>query len=338
MSQLDNSQEVNKDHDIINGYTAQKSVPDGNYGGIPGALGVTGTLGKLLGTLGDAFLVGSGRQPVHREMAQQQQVGNALAGFENNPGAAASRVAATGAPGSAQQAIQLQEQQQRLDQENWYRKELTENRAAQTQSQIQARADQATQRMLPYVGTLAQSAKTPQDYARVYQQADSIAKRLDPNSDPGVAFGLVPPEQWQPGMNQGVGTTAGQQLRAQTAANGQQITRQDTLTNAGSRIKSAQIIAGSRTPSQTQYLESLVAKQNAGQSLTPAEQTVYNKYTAMPQPKRTNLGQSTPSVPIAMAGANNPVANGGKPVTPEQARTLPKGTHFLTSDGRWLVR
>jgi len=34
----------------------------------------------------------------------------------------------------------------------------------------------------------------------------------------------------------------------------------------------------------------------------------------------------------------NLVANGGHPVSPDQARSLPPGTHFLTNDGRWLVR
>lgn len=325
LSQLDNSQEVNTDHNIINQYGQGTQPPRS----------IHGTLGAILGHLGDAFLVGSGRQPEYLPRMQQQQVGNAMAGFENNPGAAASRVAATGAPGSSQLAASLNEQANEMK----LRQQIQEQNNSYRQSLIQNRNDQATQRMLPYIGNLVQQAKTPEDYQRVYSQADAMAKRLDPDSDASVAFGLVSPEEWQPGMNQNAGMTANQSARIETTQRGQNMTQQNAQTGARARLGAANIMANAHLkgiqPSETGYLSDLINKQNQGQTLTPAEQMYFNHFTAPPHNAKT---QTAPGVPIQNYGANNPVANAGKPVTPEQARTLPKGTHFLTSDGRWLVR
>jgi len=303
-----------------------------------------GVLGQILGHLGDAFLVGSNRAPQYQPRMDQQAISQAMVGAETDPMAAAARVAATGVPGAAEASRQVLQQANEMK----LRQQIQEQNNQYKQSMVQSRADQATQRMLPYVGNMVGGAKTIDDYTQAYSRADAIAKRLDPNSDAGSAFGLVPPEQWQPGMMSGAGVTAGQQLRADTTKRGQDMTQQNTETAAGSRITAAQIYAHAHPtqPNMPTELNEIGAKIDNG-TATPSEKAIFSHFASPPrsagihlgsQPTGSSSGGQQSSVPITMAGPNNPVANGGKPVTPDQARNLPSGTHFLTSDGRWLVR
>lgn len=143
--------------------------------------------------------------------------------------------------------------------------------------------------------------------------------------------------------------TSNQQQISSDKASQRGVSERDTDVNAGARIQSANINAGAHVaganiaagahPTQTGYLQTLIAKQNSGQALTPAEQQYFTNATTKARGGGIHLGvQPGGGVPISMAGAGNPVANSGKPVTPQQAASLPKGTHFMTSDGRWLVR
>jgi hypothetical protein len=58
-----------------------------------GMFGVKGTLRDVLGLVGDAFLVQGGRNPYYQPLRRQENISDAMAGFTENPEAAAERVA-----------------------------------------------------------------------------------------------------------------------------------------------------------------------------------------------------------------------------------------------------
>lgn len=61
-----------------------------------GMFGLKGTLRDVIGTIGDAFLVNEGIDPLYMKRRQQERESDALAGFTDNPLAAAERLAAAG--------------------------------------------------------------------------------------------------------------------------------------------------------------------------------------------------------------------------------------------------
>lgn len=71
-----------------------------------GAFGQTGTLRKILGTLGDAFLVQGGGKAMYAPKVQQEKESDALVGFAQNPSAAIGRLAAV----NPDAAVKLQNQ------------------------------------------------------------------------------------------------------------------------------------------------------------------------------------------------------------------------------------
>lgn len=61
-----------------------------------GMFGLKGTLRDIIGTVGDAFLINEGADPIYSKRRQQERESDALAGFTDNPLAAAERLAAAG--------------------------------------------------------------------------------------------------------------------------------------------------------------------------------------------------------------------------------------------------
>lgn len=314
-----------------------------NYGGVAGALGVHGTLGHVLGALGDAFLIGSGKQPYHVAHAEQQQIDQAMVGAESDPRAAAARVSATGVPGAYEQSQKLIDEANQND----LRKQVQQQNFQYQQSRIGEQTDNTLARRAPAALGFVQGAADAATYAKKYQLLDSQVKGIDPSRSAADAYGIPTPDQWTKGSLTGAGMTTNQQQVSADKGSQRQVSIRDTDVNAGSRIQAAGIGARSRNsaPNVTTMIQGLEQKQNAGQPLTPAEQAIWTHYTAPPRSGGVHLGvqpggapAASGGIPIANAGAGNPVANGGKALTPQQASTLPKGTHFLTSDGRWLVR
>lgn len=120
-----------------------------------GMFGVKGTLRNVLGLLGDAMLVQHGNQPVYKPRLQQEQIADAMTGFQSNPNAAAGRLAAV--PGGAQDAENMynssQQQQLRLAQQesnNQYR-----------QSREETMQDTRDARLRQGIGGILSAAATP---------------------------------------------------------------------------------------------------------------------------------------------------------------------------------
>lgn len=57
-----------------------------------GMFGLKGTFRDVLGVLGDAFLMNSGINPIYRGQRQQEKIGDALAGFDQDPVGAIQRL------------------------------------------------------------------------------------------------------------------------------------------------------------------------------------------------------------------------------------------------------
>lgn len=311
--QLDNSQSVGAAQDSLAkanlaaqghpaGYAQGGSDNPGVFGMLPQGM-QHGTLRNVIGALGDAFLVGSGRQAEYEPRMQRQSLGNAMAGLDvNDPDsvrAAATRMASSGVPGAADQAQKLFEQSAQLQ----IRKQIQEQNNQYRQSQVQSRQDTAIQRMTPYAGAILQGATSKEDYAARYARAEAMAQRISPDAH-ATDFGAPDPDSWEPGMTSSTGATTGQVMRQQTSEDS--ITersdasqRRDVTTRRGQDMTSANshystdhrnapqmnstgllrslmaIPAAQRTPEQQDYVTRNTqpsARGRGGRSIPPSAQ------------------------------------------------------------------
>jgi hypothetical protein len=220
-----NLAELNAIHHIQDQYLqADQGHQNGSGTGlvnmIPAHLPGRQVLRNLLGTLGDAFLVQSGHQPAYAQQKYNQQISDASAGFENDPGGAASRIAATGAPGSFEDANKLFDinEQRKLREatiENTqaYREGVLSDRENYHNAQIDSLQQKNDDRIRTLNGgILAAAAKTgdPKMYASA--RAAALA-RIGPNSH-------IDPNEYPEDLkdfNAGYGLTANQYGRNQVS-------------------------------------------------------------------------------------------------------------------------
>lgn len=259
----------------------------GLYGVLPAGL-QHGTLRNMLGALGDAFLVGSGHQAQYEPRMQRQEIGQAMAGYNPNDPASAQaaiqRIAGTGAAGSPEMADQLQKNSNELA----LRQQLMQQNSNYHQQTIQSKNDNLFNRMNPVVQADLAQAKTPEDYKARLARWDQRVKAVDPTTDAVSQFGV--PDTYSPGaVTAQSGMSANQiaQDTAKTASRAQ--AGRDTDVNASSRIQAAGMGDASRNrntdvnvnkPTSATILQGLIAKQNSGQQLTPAEQAAFNHMTS----------------------------------------------------------
>ncbi len=83
-----------------------------------GMFGTKGTLRDILGTVGDAFLMQGGRDPIYSAVRRNEKMADAMAGFSQNPQAAMERLAAGGFNDEAMKIASEQRQmlQERINQ------------------------------------------------------------------------------------------------------------------------------------------------------------------------------------------------------------------------------
>lgn len=340
----DNTSAVSAAHSALGKANAAAAQSPSGYaqggGDNPGVFGLLpqgmqhGTLRNVLGALGDAFLVGSGRQAEYEPRMQRQQIGNAMAGLDpSDPKsvlAAATRIAATGAPGAEAQAGQIFEQAGNLQ----MRRQIAEQNNQYRQSQIQARNDQAVQRMVPYIGGMAQQAKTPEDYKRIHDQAESIAQRIGPEYH-ASDFGLPETDQWQPGMTSTTGATTGQVMRENTstasiaerrdaaAQASADRNRGQNMTAASSKYSTDhRTSAQARLPTAGSIDNQIIQKLNAGQPLLPGEQQYWQH--------RMNGGKATRSIPASLQ------VNGGGQAGGQGQQSQASGPVVTNGDVRYV--
>lgn len=280
----------------------------GLYGILPQSL-QHGTLRNMLGALGDAFLVGSGRQAQYEPRMQRQEIGKAMAGYNPDDPASAQaaiqRIAATGAAGSPEIADQLQKNYNDVQ----LRKQLMQQNSMYKQQTIQARNDSLFNRMNPVAQADLAQATDAADYKARLSRWNTRLKAIDPSQDAVSAFGV--PEEFTPGgVSQTAGMTGNQITQTRDKAAQRQQAGRDTDVRAGATIKAAGISAGSRNyntdatsdrPTGSNILQGLIDKQNKGGTLTPAEQATFDHMTQV-----AKKGRALPP------GLTTP--GGGKPV------------------------
>lgn len=317
----------------------------GVYGLLPAGL-QHGTLRNMLGALGDAFLVGSGRQAQYEPRMQRQEIGNALAGYDpNDPQsvqAAIQRVASTGATGSTEMADQLQKNFNDIQ----LRKQLMEQNQNYHQQTIQSRNDNLFNRMNSVAQADLGGATSAEDYKARLARWNQRVQAIDPKTDAMTAFGV--PEEYAPGA---ISATAGMTNQQVTQSNDRAAQRaqsgRNTDVNAASRIQAAGIGAGSRNratdasankPTGSTILQNLITKKNQHDAnpsqfpdLTAAEQRAFDHLT--------QTSKKSPGLPPGLTvGGTKPAGAAQVPtLTPAQAHALAaKGGHgqFKGTDGR----
>lgn len=218
-----------------------------------------GTLRNVLGALGDAFLVGSGHQAQYTPRMERQQEGLAMASYPDHPEISRGLLGMTGAPDSIKDVIGLQENQNNVDlhkdqlaSQTQYRQDrqdaINANNASLDAARKATAANQTStqiRQLIPQVTGRANTSQNLGEYTTKWQQADALAKHLDPTSDATKAFGLVAPEMWSPGMQQGL--TAEQQQLTADKASGRDTTQRGQDLNYKGKIGSASISAGQRS-------------------------------------------------------------------------------------------
>lgn len=308
-----------------------QNLPKPQGGGVnPGVWGLLppniqhGSLRNILGALGDAFLVSSGKQAQYEPRMERQQEGQAMAGYANRPEAAIERMAATGTPDAMKNSVAMQDNlnnlnlhQDQLTAQNQYRQDsLDQRKQAQTDS-AQARDDNVIARMTPYVGGQLSSATTPAQYAAAYQNAERMAQRVNPRYH-AEDFGAVDPQDWKPGQT--IGTTANQDVvsadkaaqRGVSTANNVRTTNQSNVNNQ--RSTGASVGNNQRTVNQS----------NVNNQRTTGTSTANNERTTGAAGTAGGLHPSTTA--------------SSQKLTPAQAQRLPAGTHFIGTDGKEYVK
>lgn len=290
------------------------SANPGIYGLLPEKM-QHGTLRNVLGAIGDAFLVQSGHDPQYRPRMERQEIGQALAGYDpEDPAsvqAAIQRLAGTGAAGSIDLANDLTKNYENAK----LRKAQQDESAQYHKDTISTRQATIYGTMAPRVQGLFHNVTDPQDYARKYQIADGIAKRINPDDDATSAFGLVPPDQWQPGMESGYGMTENQHVVSEDKSKQRQTSERNTDVNAGSRVQAAKIGAGGHVAaakisagrdSEAQFNQLYIEKKRQGIQTTPEEDQLFQHNTQTKKsrgllipPSGTGGGSSTAAPPQA---------------------------------------
>ena len=310
--------QYNNSSDVRALQTAEDRAPPVQGGGDnPGLWGLLpqnvqhGTLRNVLGALGDAFLIHAGHAPMYEQRMQNKEIGQAMAGYANNPQAAIERVAGTGAPGSIEMADKMEQNLQSLQ----IRKEIAEQNNQYRQSMIDSRNQAIIERMAPYVAGWGQSARTPQDYAAAYARADAAAKRVGPDFS-AQDFGYIDPSQWTPGAMSGVGATTGQQMRTAVSKDSIAERAHAAAVAHGDRIR-GQNISANRPTNAGMVQSAFDDVRTNGDNADPTNAAIVNRYLHGTRGGRTALH------PTTVGGAN---PGGAQPLPPTAIQAYKSGT------------
>lgn len=257
-----------------------------------GMFGMRGTLRDVLGVLGDAFLVQSGKNPMYAPTRQREKISDAMAGYTVDPVGAAERVSFYD-PALGREMLQdyqtglLREAQQRS---------LAEGRASQIEARDIAAFDKARE-------SIARLLANPNAYGpdgKLTPVAESIAGRLAAAANRSLEdFDVV----------SGMDRTAGSLLSSTGATVNQQNMmplqeRRTTVaernaasseTRARAAMKNADKPRAGRAPRAETDREAAIRIGNKPENQrTPGERAFYEKYTRPPGNRGTRTLNSDP--------------------------------------------
>lgn len=235
-------------------------------GGHRGLFGTKGTLRDILGTLGDGFLVNSGNKAVYAPMREREKAGDALTGFQQNPEAAATRLAQGGQPELALKVMQ------------------EANATAIKQAAAQQAAQVARQKQLalglPAVASLMGSVKSQAEY--------DARKKLFGTLNDTYSLGIDIPDKYEDAramIDRTMGMKPGEQDRseqgkARIAETGRhnQATEGIGQQNAAANTKRANRPPAGRAPQKRTMsdVQASVADAVLAGKATPAQQKYYD--------------------------------------------------------------
>lgn len=311
-----------------------------SYGILPQSM-QHGTLSKVLGLLGDAYLVHHGRAPAYLQGQQAVQESNALAGYDpNNAEPAIQRLTATGIPGAIGESSTLRQ----AAATQALAKQAQINTQLYHQSTIDAKNENTIRGFIPQMTGLANIAPDLATYTQRYNQAENLAQKIDPKYH-ATDLGLVPPEQWSPGMH--LGLTGNQQQQSTDRAAGRAQTETNTRINAGARVQAAGLSAARPLPAQnlSQSDANLINRYEQGAPLNQSEQ---NRVAHLNNNGRGGAGHLAitgggQAAPQGGGGLQPGTMHQGYPVfTPQQLQAAAqnpanRGKKFYGTDGQQRV-
>lgn len=248
-----------------------------------GMFGTKGTLRDILGLVGDAFLVQSGNKPLYRTKREQEDIGDAMAGFTQDYQGAAERTSGL----DPELAYKLNDQGLTDQQKREALASIDANRQSMMQDRQWTNIDQARER-LSRLFNLPGAQKNP---AMAMRQAQLIARSAGTTLENlGVTPDMTPEEMAMYGSS---GMTPYQQEQLPIAQQ-----------NADSRrISATRPRAASRPPQPTaaSIAAPLLEKVRRGEKLAPNELEVLDRSGyeipksagRRPRPGQAPQGQTT---------------------------------------------
>lgn len=236
-----------------------------------GMFGVKGTLRDILGTLGDAFLVGSGRDAVYRPGREQEKAADAMTGFTNSPEAAmaaAERLASIGQTDKAQKLLEYVRSQE-------LRSAQLESLQANRESQIADRASGNYTDAMNRIGRLFGTEQAKRNPQGAMAMAARIASAYGTTLEAlGISEDITPDEM---GMISGSDMTVNQQRNYPLA---QRRVEQADERIAIQRQNANRPRSSGRNPTEASEIARIRGKLNRGEDLSAGDKATWDKYTS----------------------------------------------------------
>lgn len=243
-----------------------------------GMFGVKGTLRDVLGTIGDAFLVQSGNKQMYAPRRDQERMGDALAGFTQDPMAALERLATL--PGGAEMAQKFYD--------DISQNQIRSKTAEMTGQKNQQEGFKEGSRLFgQYAGAIARNPKLAPVLGPVMQQVKQMYQLGDDFVIPGeqetdVAEGFQyggTPTQAQIADDRKIEAEQGRNTRFDKGQAGQD--RRTAIKEAGAdRRDNPPSIP---QPTRASIAAPLLRKLEKGGKLTPQEQQVLDRVAPAPR-------------------------------------------------------
>jgi hypothetical protein len=243
-----------------------------NVPGHKGMFGLHGTLRDILGMVGDAMLVQSGRSPIYSPARQEEKTQDALSGFTVDPVAAQERLAQT----DTKTALQLH-QDSALDD---YRKDNLASLERNRSSEATRRAQLGLQYAQRTAANLAAAAGN--DPARQGAAADRIIKlaeafQVDPG-DLGYHIGMTS-NDWAELGRSATNAYQGAQIDALPERLGIAHQNADAnTTRAGAAVTAANRPRGGSQRAETELEAATAAANTPPEKRTPAQKLILSHY------------------------------------------------------------
>lgn len=248
-----------------------------------GLFGMKGTLRDVVGTVGDALLIGAGRNAIYGPGREQERQADALVGLTSNPNAAIERFIYQG--GDPRIASQMQEAQ-------------AQN--VQRQQQALRQEQTAKAQKLKVAQSLMAAAKTPEQKLAVREWV------IDPESDitniPDdllAASAMNPYQQQQIDMQERRIAQQNDQFERRLAQQESQFTRAEKGRMARDNPPRAE------SDSDSKVRAGILRKVESGQTLTAGQQKIYDEIIKRPTSggrRSRNRGSSDSSSPSSGGG------------------------------------